>query len=67
MVNNENFYVNRLFNVYSEKFTGLSYAGNVYDTGFLCPTLLTFPGGGVPMIVLIGDCGNEYDTKCGLH
>lgn len=54
MVNNENFYVNRLFNVYSEKFTGLSYAGNVYDTKFLCPTLLTFPGGGVPMILIDG-------------
>jgi len=24
-------------------------------------------GGYIPMIVLIGDCGNEYDTKCGLH
>ena len=24
-------------------------------------------GGYIPMVVLIGDWCNEYDTKCGLH
>ena len=53
MVNNENFYVNRLFNVYND-YAGSSFAGNVYDIKCLCPTLLTFPGGGVPMILIDG-------------
>lgn len=54
MMNNTTSLVKRLFNVYND-YAGSSFAGNVYDTEYLCPTLLTFPGGEVPMILVIDD------------
>ena len=39
----------RLFNVYNSKYS-ISFAGNVFSEVGLAPTILTMPGGGVPMI-----------------
>lgn len=39
----------RLFNVYNSKYN-ISFAGNVFSEAGLAPTILTMPGGGVPMI-----------------
>lgn len=38
--------VNKIGNVYSSKYTGGNFAGNVYDKYGLSPTILTFKGGG---------------------
>ena len=57
MINNDTSCVSRLFNVYND-YAGSSFAGNVYDTDYLCPTLLTFPGGGVPMVLVVNDDRN---------
>lgn len=54
MMNSTTSLVKRLFNVYND-YAGSSFAGNVYDTEYLCPTLLTFPGGGVPMLLVINN------------
>lgn len=44
----------RLFNIYG--FTGMSYAGNVWDVNGLCPALLTMTGGNrQPLIIVGGD------------
>lgn len=42
----------RLFNAYNPKFTGGSYAGNVYDPGYLSPALNTMGGGGRQPFIL---------------
>ena len=43
----------KLGNVYSERFTGMSFAGNVWDCSGLCPALKTMQGGGCePMIIV---------------
>lgn len=38
--------VNWLGNVYSDRFTGGTYGGNVYGTDALCPAMGTMQGGG---------------------
>lgn len=44
----------RLFNIYG--FTGMNYAGNVWDTEGLAPALLTMTGGNrQPMIIVGGE------------
>lgn len=43
----------KLMNAYNPKFTGGSYAGNVYDPQGVAPTLKTMTGGGrMPFILL---------------
>ena len=37
--------IRRLGNVYSDDY-GTNYAGNVWDASGVCPTILTFQGGG---------------------
>lgn len=45
-----------LINMYGNQF-GTSFGGNIYDTKFLCPALMTMQGGGrTPMVVV----ENEY-------
>lgn len=42
----------RLLNAYNPKFTGGSYAGNVYDPSYLSPALNTMGGGGRQPFIL---------------
>lgn len=52
----------RLFNAYNPKFTGGSYAGNVYDPGYLSPALNTMGGGGrQPFILEVYEIQVEED------
>lgn len=47
------FKTRKLMNVYNPKFTGGSYAGNVYDPHNCSPALKTMTGGGrMPFILL---------------
>ena len=39
------FCIDKLFNIYSDEFTGQSYDGNVYNPDFLCPALRASIGG----------------------
>lgn len=48
----------RLFNAYNPKFTGGSYAGNVYDPNYLSPALNTMGGGGRQPFIL-----EVYETQ----
>lgn len=43
--------VKKLANLYGEEF-GTGFAGNVWDSDYLCPTLMTAQGGGSPMVVV---------------
>lgn len=45
MKKNDTFELNRIGNYYGEQF-GTSYAGNVWDSNFICPAILTCQGGG---------------------
>lgn len=43
----------KLGNIYGDRFTGMSYAGNVWDVNGLCPALKNMSSGGgqQPMII----------------
>lgn len=56
-MNDVTFCIAKLFNIYSDEFTGQSYDGNVYNPDFLCPALRASIGGGIPRI-LIGESYN---------
>lgn len=43
----------KLGNIYSNKFTGCSYAGNVWSRGGLRPTLRTFQGGNAQPLIIV--------------
>lgn len=52
----------RLFNIYG--FTGMNYAGNVWDKNALSPALLTMSGGNrQPLIIEEGNVNNERIRK----
>ena len=43
----------RLFNIYG--FTGMNYAGNVWDINGICPTLTTMSGGNRQPLIIVED------------
>ena len=44
-MNNRKMVVNKFGNVYGEQFTGMSFAGNVFDITGISPALRTMQGG----------------------
>ena len=54
------FKTRKLMNAYNPKFTGGSYAGNVYDPHCCSPALNTMTGGGrMPFILLTYEMEND--------
>lgn len=55
-------------NAYNPKFTGGSYAGNVYDPQGVAPALNTMTGGGrMPFILIVNEIKNTTSHSNGLH
>ena len=66
-MNNRKMIVNKFGNVYGEQFTGMSFAGNVFDITGISPALRTMQGGGnQPMIIVTKQIG-FIDKGTGEH
>ena len=48
-------------NIYSNRFSGTSFAGNVYDADGLCPSLTTMTTGGCQQPMIIIDAQKEHN------
>lgn len=53
----------KLGNIYSDKFNGCSYAGNVLHRGGLCPTLRTFQGGNAQPLIVVKNFNHKYNAR----
>ena len=52
--------VEKYGNVYNPAFTGMSYAGNVWNSSYYCPTLNSMGGGGRQPMVIVK---SRYDKR----
>ena len=50
-------------NIYSKRFTGMSFAGNVWDSNGLSPAIKTMQGGGCEPMIIVKQKPNEKDVK----
>lgn len=52
----------KLGNVYGD-YSGMNYAGNVWDKNYFCPTIRTCQGGGNQPMVIVSDRNDNINWR----